>query len=82
MDEPGLKIIDVFVCNCARSSQATGGEHYIRPCGPRLRAATHRGRPALRFRYLYSAPEDGAASTCGDTEAARFGVSPDAIERF
>ena len=30
MDEPELKIIDVFVCHlCKKLAQATGGKHYI-----------------------------------------------------
>jgi two-component system, cell cycle response regulator CtrA len=29
MDEPGLKIIDVFVCKRKKLAQATGGKHYI-----------------------------------------------------
>jgi len=41
MDEPEIKIIDVFVCRLRKKlAQATGGNHYIsRPYGPRLYAS-------------------------------------------
>jgi len=48
MDEPELKIIDVFVCKLRKKlAQATGGKHIYRDrMGPRLRASRPGGSPA------------------------------------
>jgi len=52
LDEPGLKIIDVFVCHLRKKlAQATGGKHYIetvRARGYRMRDPDQMPQPSIR----------------------------------
>src|SRR5437867_12267097 len=65
MNEPGLKIIDVFVCKLRKKlAQATGGKHYIETVSGRAYAL--RDPPAMPAATILAPPEDLCAGTDGE----------------
>jgi len=64
MDEPELKIIDVFICKLRKKlSVATGGKNY-NCLGPRLRAARARRTGRLLRKRLIPTAATGRAQSC------------------
>jgi two-component system, cell cycle response regulator CtrA len=77
MDEPELKIIDVFICKLRKKLvRATGGEHYIETVWGRHGAARAGAAPRRR---LCREPEAAGAIADDDAAPLRFGQKPDEI---